>query len=109
MKRLNLFVFAIFSLGFIAPGYAFDFTVTTNAPAGNCTTMCTNPAPGTPCLLQNALDVAECNGEGDTLNLAAGTYDASAGGADTFTYNPSDENFPITLMGAPYGLGTVYL
>lgn len=52
--------------------------------------------------LQAALTTAQSNGEADTILLAAGTYDASAG---TFSYIAdatlgSEENFPLTLRGA---------
>jgi hypothetical protein len=50
------------------------------------------------CDLQSALNVATANSEGDIINLAAGTYDASGG---TFTYNvAASENNSLTLVGA---------
>jgi len=53
-----------------------------------------NVANGTE--LQNALTQAQNNGEGDTIVLAAGNYDASTG---TFGFTAA-ENFPLTLKGA---------
>ncbi|HKX11795.1 MAG TPA: choice-of-anchor Q domain-containing protein, partial [bacterium] len=52
--------------------------------------------------LQTALTTAQSNGEGDTILLAPGTYDASGA---TFTYVAdnslgSEENFPLTLQGS---------
>ncbi len=52
--------------------------------------------------LQSALTTAQSNGEGDTVNLAAGTYDASGG---FFLYEAA-ENFPISLVG-PVGADAV--
>ena len=50
---------------------------------------------------QNALNTAASNGEGDTIQVAAGTYTPSA----TFNYNPvATENFPISIVGAGPGV-----
>ncbi len=48
--------------------------------------------------LASALDTADTNGEDDTINLAAGVYDATAG--DGFVYDGSAEDFSLTLVGA---------
>jgi len=102
--KFGIFIFTSFFFLGIPAANSFDFDVTDNAPAGNCTTMCTNPAPGTPCLIQNALDIAACNNENDTLNIAAGNYDASGG---AFTYLAgNNENFSLTLIGDAGG-GTI--
>jgi hypothetical protein len=51
----------------------------------------------TPTEFQNALNTAASNGEGDTIQVAAGTYTPSA----TLTYTPAaTENFPISIVGA---------
>lgn len=51
---------------------------------------------------QNALTTSETNGEGDTINVASGTYNVSS----TLTYN-SGENFPLLVNGA--GMGSTIL
>src|SRR4030095_15889184 len=63
--------------------FAFDFQVTDSAAdcdadcvATNCAP-CQNPAAGAPCAWQSALNSAQCNGEPDTLTVAAGIYDAT--------------------------------
>ncbi len=51
--------------------------------------------------LQSALDTAENNSEDDTINIAAGTYDASG---STFSYIPAaGENCSLTVIGAGAG------
>ena len=58
------------------------------------------------CDLQTALDYAASNGQGDTLTIPAGEYDASAVGA--FKYlSPNTENYPLHLTGA--GIGNTVL
>jgi len=48
---------------------------------------------------QNALTIAQSNGEDDTINLAAGTYYFAV-----LTYFPSDpENYALTIVGAGAG------
>ncbi len=52
--------------------------------------------------MQDALDIARCNGEGDLISVGAGTYDADA--ANTFVYSAAaSENFPLTISGIPGG------
>lgn len=86
---------------------AATINVTGTAVAGDCYSPGGDPCTdfnGNDCTLQDALDVAECNGEGDTINIAAGTYDADAAGI--FQYFAADtENFPLELVGT--GTGTV--
>ncbi len=48
--------------------------------------------------LASALDAADTNGEDDTINIAAGTYDAT--GVGGFVYDGSAEDFSLTLVGA---------
>ncbi|MCD6594636.1 T9SS type A sorting domain-containing protein [bacterium] len=48
---------------------------------------------------QSALNTAETNGENDTINVSAGTYDITT----TLTYN-SGENYSLTILGAGMGL-----
>jgi hypothetical protein len=51
--------------------------------------------------LQDALTEAQGNGEDDTINIAAGTYDTSDNGGNPFTYTAdSDEDFSLTVNGA---------
>ncbi|HKY64060.1 MAG TPA: choice-of-anchor Q domain-containing protein [bacterium] len=86
-----------FILGLCSTAGAATLNVTAGATPGACVA-CVNPAGGTLCTLQDALAVAECNSEGDTLQVAAGTY--SSAGGNTFTYVPDpDENFPLTVIG----------
>ncbi|HEX5033546.1 MAG TPA: right-handed parallel beta-helix repeat-containing protein, partial [bacterium] len=91
-----------FVLGFCSTAHAANINVTTTAVAGDCFTPGGDPCDnfnGSDCTLQDALDVAECNGQGDTINIAAGTYDSDA--ANIFQYVASDnENFPLGLIGA---------
>lgn len=51
----------------------------------------------TPAELQAALVAAQSNGEDDTISIASGTHDISAGG--TLVYAPA-ENFGLTISGA---------
>jgi len=60
--------------------------------------------------LQTALNDAAANGEADTINLAAGTYNTSDNGPGTFIYaaaHPPDtmtpETFSLTISGAGAG------
>jgi len=95
--------------------FAFDFQVTDSAVDcdADCTTDCStcqNPAAGTPCSFQGALNIAQCNGETDVITLAAGTYDPTVIGGGTtvcsdtgFCYDGADdhnEGFSLTIMGA---------
>jgi hypothetical protein len=51
--------------------------------------------------LQAALTAAQSNGEDDTINIAAGTYNTGDNGGNPFTYNAdSDEDFSLTVNGA---------
>jgi len=81
---------------------AANINVTTTAVAGDCFAPGGDPCTdfnGADCTLQDALDVAECNGEADTINVAAGNYDADA--ANTFQYFAiSTENFSLDVIGA---------
>jgi hypothetical protein len=52
--------------------------------------------------LQTALTDAQANGEDDTINIAAGTYNTSDNGTAPFSYT-SAEDFPLTLVGAGVG------
>ncbi len=52
----------------------------------------------TPAQLQSALTAAQSNGEHDTINVAAGTYDVDLLG-NTFTYSPT-ENKTLNIIGA---------
>lgn len=103
---------------------AFDFTVTPTAgacdpqgdcnPITNCST-CQNPSsPATPCSFQEALNIAQCNQEDDTLNLDIGNYDASAVtssvtgcGLSGFCYVGNRVSIPerrnLTILGAGAG------
>lgn len=59
--------------------------------------------------LQTALTTAQNNGQGDTINLAVGFYDASTG---TFSYTAdntlgSEENFPLSIVGPTAGTATI--
>ena len=52
----------------------------------------------TPAEFQTALTTAQANGEPDTINVAAGTYDVAASG--TLTYSAvATENFSLTIDG----------
>ncbi|HKX12709.1 MAG TPA: hypothetical protein VJP40_06115, partial [bacterium] len=53
---------------------------------------------GSTCSLQDALNIAECNGEDDIINVAAGTYDADAAGSFTYTAI-TGENFDLSVIG----------
>ncbi len=85
---------------------AANINVTVTASPGCAVGQCPDFTINSDCTLQDALDIAECNLEGDVITLGAGQYDASAAGANTFEYDPNDdptENFPLTLIGAPNG------
>ncbi len=57
-----------------------------------------------PTELQDALNIAASNGQADTINVAAGTYNITA----TLTYNAAEtENYPLCITGA--GAGTTIL
>lgn len=86
---------------------AANINVTTTAIAGDCFNPGGDPCTdfnGNDCTLQDALDVAECNDEGDTINVAAGIYDADAAGIFQY-FGVDTENFPLDLVGA--GPGTI--
>jgi uncharacterized repeat protein (TIGR01451 family) len=53
----------------------------------------------TPTEFQNALTTAQANGEDDTINVLAGTYDVSSLGTLTYTADPG-ESFSISILGA---------
>lgn len=99
---LATFIFT-FTLVFSPSVHAVTFNVTPTS-GGNCA------ADPNDCTLQEALDEAAMNGDGDTINLAAGTYCtspdpacASDNGGNPFTYNAQaapPENFPLTIVGA---------
>lgn len=82
---------------------AANINVTSTALLGACING--NPCStfnGNDCALQDALDIARCNGQGDTINVAAGTYDADV--ANSFVYFAANgENFPLTIVGVPGG------
>ena len=88
--REKTFVLALFTsfMLFCPPLWAATFNVTPTSD-NDCTT-------DSDCDLQSALNAASSNDEGDAINLAAGTYDASGG---AFAWN-SDKNFPVTLNGS---------
>ncbi len=49
---------------------------------------------------QEVLNTAAANGEHDTINVAAGTYNLATTGVNTLTYTPvSSENFALTIVG----------
>jgi uncharacterized repeat protein (TIGR01451 family) len=52
----------------------------------------------TPAEFQNALTTAQANGEFDTINIAAGTYNIAANGTLTYTA-AANENFGLTIEG----------
>jgi len=85
-NTVNSFVSVLFLLSFLlfpTDGFAAVFNVTDEAE------------------LRNALDMAATNGEDDTINIAAGTYNTDG---TTFEYGePSEENFALTIAGAGAG------
>ncbi len=100
VESLCLAMFLV--VGFAASGArAATINVTDAAVAGACIPggdPCTD-FDGSTCSLQDALDIAECNGESDIINVAAGFYDADA--ANTFSYTAADgENFSLDIIGA---------
>jgi predicted outer membrane repeat protein len=83
MKKAFLSVLIALVSAFASSGWAVDFDV--NTVAG----------------LRTALTTAESNGENDTINIAAGTYNTSG---STFSYDPvPGENYSLTLVGAGAG------
>ncbi len=84
----------------VSPSHAATFTVT-EASDSDCS--------DNDCDLQSALTEAQDNDEADTINIAAGTYDASGG---EFAYDAdatamSEENFALTVEGAGVGQTTI--
>jgi hypothetical protein len=79
----------------------------TNACSGDC------GDPGVACPFQEALNIAQCNDEDDTITLAAGSYDPTAittadteCGDDGFCYDGASniEDSSLTITGAGKGL-----
>ena len=85
-RTLVLTLFTFFTL-LCPPLWAATFDVTPSSDS-DCTDF--------ECDLQSALNAASSNDDGDVINLAAGTYDASG---NAFTWG-TDQNFPITLIGS---------
>src|SRR3990172_2428126 len=89
-NTVNSFVSVLFLLSFLlfpTDGFAAVFNVTDEAE------------------LRNALDMAATNGEDDTINIAAGTYNTDG---TTFDYPldivAGDENFALTIVGEGPGV-----
>lgn len=104
-QRLKSFIFfsMILAAGLAHKAEAANINVTTTAMPGDCLTNLMEPCQGSngmDCTLQDALNIARCNGEGDAINVGAGTYDADT--ANIFVYfAAATENFPLTIVGAP--------
>jgi len=82
MKKIGLFGAVVLSLILAGSGLAVDFNVTNDTE------------------LRIALNTAATNGLNDTINIAAGTYDAST---STFSYTPAAGNNSLTIVGAGAG------
>ncbi len=90
MKPLVLVMVGLLvAVAFSVPARAAVFQVSPGAD-GDCSDLV--------CGLQAALTAAQSNGEDDTINVAAGTYDADGAGA-TFTY-VSAEDRTLSIIGA---------
>jgi len=96
MKRALFLVFVALALALTGKGWAATFTVTPSSD-NNCSDF--------DCTLLDALNIADKNGENDTINIQAGTYHTSG---IVFKYTPAtNENYPLTIVGA--GAGTTIL
>lgn len=96
MKRTLFLVFVAFALALTGNGWAATFTVTPSSD-NNCSDF--------DCTLLDALNIADKNGENDTINIQAGTYYTSG---TVFKYTPAtNENYSLTIVGA--GAGTTTL
>ena len=100
------------------PSFAANLEVTSTAascsdcdPTNDCSGDCSDP--GVVCPFQEALNIAQCNDQDDTITLAAGTYNpndvplADTGCSDDgFCYDGDSnaENFSLTITGAGKGL-----
>ncbi len=97
LKLIATFFFGCAVMAWAAiPSHAATFTVTETSD---------NDCTDNDCDLQSALTAAQDNDEADTINIAAGTYDASGA---TFSYLAdatalSEENFALTIEGAGVG------
>jgi len=82
MKKALLLVVVALTLSIVGGGHAAVFDVNSEAD------------------LQNALNTARNNNQDDTINIAAGAYDASGG----FLFDPAaGENYSLTIAGAGAG------
>lgn len=82
----GLLTLAIFLTVLLGVSFSLQAAVFNVTPGGG-------PCGGGSGGLQECLDEAATNGQGDTLNLASGTYTAGP-----YTYIPAAENFPLTIQ-----------